>query len=520
MLRTCVLLLTLLALVPLPLSAQTRPAPKPGPKPAPARPAPRRPATAAPAAKPAASAPEPPKRTPPDFQVATIHTTAGTSTLSTVQLKGARARISVGDNLSSIQQCDARQTVQLNTQARTSLSLPFASTAAPDAAVLEARKKGGAITYATVVTDTGETQQMFGFTARHLTTVVTKDFTLDACDKRPQHIETDGWYIELPSTVSCAMLPSAPVTLQVDPKNADCIDQVTYQPPTMVVGYPVKYTSTSTTGDDAAVTTTMEVRQLDRVDVEAVQLQVPADYVEVRTVSQLTADHRPGEPGTKKPGTIRVGLTPLSNRSDAKLEIALLNDALMESFGDTDVDYVKLSGSSPADFEADAKAKEVDLVLTSTIAEVKTPRGGIVGKMAGTSGDAFTAKVDYALVVPGQAKARASGSERSGGSTLNSAINIAKKVVQFSPPMLMARYGYMNAYGSMLSQPGAATGGMRQTPDPVMNMAFSLLDRASAKTAPEQFSTQEAAVASALEKVLKSVVEDVGKVAADAKKGR
>ena len=70
--------------------------------------------------------------------------------------------------------------------------------------------------------------------------------------------------------------------------------------------------------------------------------------------------------------------------------------------------------------------------------------------------------------------------------------------------MLMAKYGYMNAYGSMLSQPAGASGAMKQSPDPVMNMAFSLLDKAAAKTAPEQFSTQEAAVASALEKMLKS----------------
>ena len=160
-------------------------------------------------------------------------------------------------------------------------------------------------------------------------------------------------------------------------------------------------------------------------------------------------------------------------------------------------------------------------MLTSTIAEVKTPRGGIVGKVSGTSGDAFTAKVDYALVPPGQAKPKSSGSERSGGSTLNSALTLAKKVVQFAPPLMMAKYSYMNAYGSMLSQPGATSGAMRQSPDPVMNMAFSLLDKATAKTAPEQFSTQEAAVASALEKVLKSVVSDVGKAAQDAaKRGR
>ena len=56
---------------------------------------------------------------------------------------------------------------------------------------------------------------------------------------------------------------------------------------------------------------------------------------------------------------------------------------------------------------------------------------------------------------------------------------------------------------------------MQQTPDPVMNMAFSLLNRAAPSKPEEQLSTPEAAVASALEKVIKSVVSDVGKITAD-----
>ena len=516
MARSCAFLLLSLVLAP-PVQAQTRPAPKP----APARPAPRRPPAPAPKTAPApAPAAVVPKPQPPDLHLALVHTTGTTSTLSTVQLKGARTRISVGDNLASIQQCDNRNTLQLNTQARTFLAVPFDDGTAAKG-VLEARKKGGSVIYKTTVTDTGETQPMFGFTARHLKTVVTRDATLDACDKRPQQVETDGWYIDLPAALTCATLPAKPVTIEVDPKNGECVDEVTFEAPARATGYPVKYTSVSTIGSDAPVTTTMEVRQAERVELDASLMSVPGDWMEVRTVSQLTADHRPGEPGTKKPGTLRVGLTPLNNRSEAPLETELLNEALFESFGDTDVDYVRLAGGSPAEFEADAKAKDVDLVLTSTISEVKTPRGGIIGKVNGTSGDAFTAKVDYALVPPGQAKARANGSERSGGSTLNSALTLAKKVVQFAPPLMMAKYGYMNAYGSMLSQPGAASGAMKQSPDPVMNMAFSLLDKATAKTAPDQFATREAAVASALEKVLKSVVSDVGKAAqAEAKRGR
>jgi hypothetical protein len=514
--RACLFLLAAIVLAAGPALAQTKPAP---PKPAAPKAPPRKPA--APAAQPkAAPTPEPPKRVPPDLVLTTTHQTGDVRTSSTVELKGNRARITVGENLASIQQCDAKQTVQLNTQTRTYLELPFdapAATGSTDA--LEKRKKGGQITYSTTVTDTGETQAMFGFTARHLKTVVSKDFSTAACDKRPQRVETDGWYIDLPSTVSCATVPPREVAIQVDPRSSDCVDEVRYERAQTPAGYPLKYTAVATAGDEPPVTTTMEVSKLERTDIAATDVEVPADYVEVHTVAQLTADHRPGEPGVKKPGTLRVGLMSIGNKSDAKLDTDMLKDATLESFSETDLDIVRLSGTNPAELEADAKAKDVDLLLTGTIAEVKTPRGGIMGKINGSSGDAFTAKVDYALVQPGQAKPRQSGSERSGGSTLTSAINIAKKVAPFAPPMLMMKYSYMNAYGSMLSQPnGTATGAMSQTQDPVMNMAFSLLDHATTSKPDEQFTTEEGAVASALEKVIKSVVSDVSKISAESAK--
>ncbi|HUR33380.1 MAG TPA: hypothetical protein VM032_06265 [Vicinamibacterales bacterium] len=517
-LRFGVLLLVPAILMPPDAAAQTKP---PAPRPAaPRPPAQRRPAAppAKPAPAPAARAPEPPKRVPPDVVLTTAHQSGDVRTVSTVQLKGARARINVGESLASIQQCDTKQTIQLNRQTRTYLEVPFAAPAATGStAAIEGRKKGGQVTYSTTVTDTGETQAMFGLTARRLKIVVAKDFSVAACDKRPQRVETDGWYVELPATVSCATVPPHEEAFQVDPKNADCVDEIRYERARMTPGYPLKYTTVATSGDEPPVTTTMEVTAFERSDVAAAEVEVPADYMAVRTVPQLTADHRPGEAGTKRPGTLRIGLLPISNRSDAKLEADALNEAILESFSETDLDIVRLSGKSPAEYEADARTKEVDLLLTNTIAEVKTPRGGLVGKINGSSGEAFTAKVDYALVPLGQTKPRESGSERSGGSTLNSAINLAKKVAPFAPPLMMMKYGYMNAYGSMLSQQNAPGGAMRQTPDPVMNMAFSLLDRAGGKPA-EEFSTEEGAVAAALEKVIKSVVSDVGKIAADAAK--
>jgi hypothetical protein len=508
----------------LPLSAQSGSSSTPK---SPAKKAVSKPAAKGAAGKTALPSPaparEPPPRVPPDLQLVSTHTSGDTRTTSTVQLKGARARIAVGDTLASIQQCDANRTVQLNTQTKTALEVPFAGGPDEDAtSALQSRKRGGEVIYSTAVTDTGETQTMFGLTARHLRIAVTKDFTTNACDRKPQRVETDGWYVDLPSTVSCATVPQkSAVQVQIDPQHSDCVDEVKYEQAQAAIGYPLKYTVVSTTDTGSPVTTMMEVTQLERVDLPAEAFEVPADYVTVHSVSQLTADHRPGEPGVKKPGTLRVGLMPVANRSASSIEVDALDEALLESFSQTDLDIVRLRGSSPAEIEADAKAKQVDLVLTNTVAEVKTPRGGLVGRISGSSGEAFQARVDYALAPPGQSKPAHSGSERSGGSSLATAVALARKVAQFAPPLMMARYGYLNAYGSMLAQGGTPMGGMQQTPDPVMNMAFSLLDRATAPKPSEQFATEESAVASALEKVIKSVVADVAKLSAPgAKRGQ
>jgi hypothetical protein len=323
-------------------------------------------------------------------------------------------------------------------------------------------------------------------------------------------VETDGWYIELPSTVSCLAAPRARVVAQPDPQHPDCVDEIKYEDAGTPVGYPVKYTTVSTLGDEPPVTTAMEVSELERVEVDASALDVPADYVAVRTVAQLTADHRPGEAGLKKPGSVRVGLLPLANKTTASIQTDALNEALLESFGETELDVVRLAGQTPSEVEADAKAKAVDLVLSSTVAEVKAPRGGIMGRVSGSSAEAFNAKVEYSLVAPGQSKPMRTGSERSGASTFAGAMNIARRVAQFAPPLMMAKYGYMNAYGSMLTQ-GGPSAAMRQTPDPVMNMAFSLLDHAAKPSASEQYATEQGAVASALEKVVAGISADLAK---------
>ena len=486
-----------------------RTAPRPAPRQTPAKPAP---------AKPATTPAPPPPRVAPDLRVVTRYTTGDVVTTSTAAFKGARARIELGADLASLQQCDLGRTVQMNTSTRVYLAAPFETAPAPGDAAPDVdakgktKTKGGLIMVTTTVTEMGETQDILGFTARRLKTITQKAASTDACDRTEQRVETDWWYVELPGTLSCVTVPQPERRLQPDPDKSDCVDEVTFRREGPAGGFPLRYTAVQATGSSTQVTTSMEVTEIARVDVPDEAVDLPPDYVPVRSVRQLTADHRPGEPGAKKPGVVRVGVGPVSNRTDAKVATDELREALLETMGESDYDIVRLQGASPDELVEDARRKEVDLILENTITELRTPRGGVMGRLSGSANEAFTAKVEFALVTPGQSKPTYASSERSGASTLNRAIAVTRKLVQFAPPVLMAKYGFMNAYGSALNQGGAASGAMGQTGDPVMNTAFALLDRAAAKSAAsEQYGSEEAAVASALEKEVRAVLGELGK---------
>lgn len=481
------------------------------PRQAPQRPAPAQPRPAAPAA------PPPAPRVPPDLRVVTRYTTGDVITTSTAFFRGTRARIDLGADLAALQQCDLERTVQLNTATRVYLATPFESVQPSGDATSKGgaadKRKGGAITVSTTVTDTGETQTIQGFTARRLKTITQKAASADACDRTEERVETDGWFVELPATLRCVTVPQPERRLQPDPQRSDCTDEVTYRREGPAGGFPLRYTAVATSGSGTPVTTMMEVMEIARLDVPDEAVDVPQDYVPVRSVRQLTADHRPGEPGAKRPGVVRVGVIPVSNRTDAKVATDELSEALIETLGESDYDIVRLRGTSPDEITAEARAKEVDLILRNTITELGPPKGGVMGRLSGSANEAFAAKIEFALLPPGATKPAYASSERSGGSTLNRALAVTRKLVRFAPPVLMAKYGFMNAYGGSLNQTGAGSGAMGQTGDPVMNTAFALLDRAAAKTAAsEQYSSEEAAVASALEKEVRAVLGELGKL--------
>jgi hypothetical protein len=338
--------------------------------------------------------------------------------------------------------------------------------------------------------------------------VVTKEASATACNKKPEKIETDGWYVDFPEALSCTGVRQTAARLEIDPKT-NCRDEVHFvRAATPVVGYPVTYTMTATGGTEKPAVTTLETTSLKTLTIPPSSFELPDGYLEVKNTTQLMADHRPGEIVAKKPGVIRVGVVVISNKTDQPFDAARMSEALGESLSTSDFDIVALSGGSPAAVTADAKTKECDFVLETNVTELKKPGKSVLGKISGTSSDQISAKVDYTLVSPGLTKAALTGSERSGTSTLQTAVGAAKRVAQIVAPLLLAQYSFIGTFSAMNG--GASAAALGQTSDPVLNNVYKLLDRASGKN-QESYSTEEAALAAAMEKEVAAVFAEMQK---------
>src|SRR5262249_22698129 len=238
------------------------------------------------------------------------------------------------------------------------------------------------------------------------------------------------------------------------------------------------------------------------------QFEVPSDYIAVNSAVQLTLDHRPGEVGVKKPGTIRVGIAPIANTSGQPVSTSDLFQALFESLQETQTDVVPLKGKTPAEQADEARTLQCDYILTNTVSEMKRPGRGMLGKIGGANGDALSAKVDYTLVAPGAPKPMLESSEHSGTSMMQTAAGAAKRVSQYVLPMMMG-YGYMRMFSAMSGN--ATPGMMTQTQDPMLTAVFSFVDRATGAKPQPVLTNEDGAAAAALQKEIDAVVAELKK---------
>ena len=272
-----------------------------GPQTKPAQP-PRKQTPAKPAPKPApvAAKPEPPAP-PPGVRVTTAYTQGAQVSQNTAYLQGARQRVEF-PGVVTLEQCDLKQSVLLNTDAKRYRVQPYPEPAPEKTATVDAeaaqlaqvmataqkpQTRGGVVTFTTNLIDTLERQQLFGLEARRIKTVIVKQASPSACDKSPLRIEVDGWYVDLPQQTGCTR-PAAPAP----PRPADpavCTDTIeTAVQGDAKLGFPVKLVTATTTGEGNRAetsTTQQEVTALEITPLNRELFDVPSDFTEATSTA-------------------------------------------------------------------------------------------------------------------------------------------------------------------------------------------------------------------------------------------
>src|SRR5919106_283235 len=176
-------------------------------KPRAAQQKPQKPAPA-PAAKPIEPAKPPAPPPPQDVRYKTVYTTEGMKTETVSYIKGQRERFEFQDMV-LLKQHDQKRTIQISLAANTYFVVPEGSSAAPamPAAATAPPKPPGVVRVATTIVDTGERKTLLGQQARRVKTTMDRQPMPGACDAAKQRIETDGWYIDSPLTLSAESTP-------------------------------------------------------------------------------------------------------------------------------------------------------------------------------------------------------------------------------------------------------------------------------------------------------------------------
>jgi hypothetical protein len=360
-----------------------------------------------------------------DLKVTTRNTAAGHSSQSTNYIKGSRQRMEAGMGIATIFQCDQKRMLQVNDNSRTYLITSLdgeeqpAEKSAPEKRQPAAKeRRGGIVTYTVAATDTGERKQMFGFTARHIKSSMTKEASPEACDQSKIKIESDGWYIDFEYDLNCSSNPRSFADSRG--QQPDCRDEIRYkQSGTAKLGYPLILTTTIYNENSEPFVTSMEVTDLSKTTLDQSLFEVPAGYREVKDFSQLygapsmpssindnlsansgdedeVTDARPGENSEARAGAVRVGVVTVKNRTDLKISGDSLQDRLINYIRSANIDAVELNDGSMAQVEAEATAKGCDYILFTDVAQFKKPStAGKIGSVFGRAKGADIMKANY-----------------------------------------------------------------------------------------------------------------------------
>ena len=544
---------------PKPAAPQAKPPARAPQAKAPAKPA--APAVAAVAAPPAPPAPQ-------DLRFKTTYTTGGLKTESVTFMKGERERFEFADMV-LIKQRDQKRTLQISRAANTYLVVPdgAAALAVPNVPTPDntPAKAAGIVMVTTTVVDTGERKPAFGREARHVKTTMDKQPMAGACDQTKQRMETDGWYIDVPT----ALTASSPQGATAPPVVGGCNDEIkaTQTGDPKALGFPINYTMTVNGEDGKPNVVAMDITELETTTLDAALFDIPAGFTaagDLRALSKALSDASeaklavevpPSATAPRTPGAIRVGVPELTNSSGQEVDTRALRAHLIADLVAAKIEAEPLVAGSQAELLQRAAERGYDYVLVADVTELKVTKGGGIGgalrtasraaaAVAGPAGpakDPTEATVALKLLQP-DGKARLSTTKKGkdgGGLDMKTGIGLAKMAGSMYVGMLTGRTmlsalnsmtsGNLSGMG-MLGNPAlmnvqtrglgiGGIGGIGKGVDPTAGAASFLMQQAMASDmlgaagAPGQTAPSfDASLGEALGDAAKAVVESVKKV--------
>jgi hypothetical protein len=375
-----------------------------------------------------------------DIKVKTKTTFSGQAMEGTTYIKGARQRTSQSFggaySLDTLFQCDLKRMIQINDRAKKYMVTPLAGETASTSAERPqsgstqptTTRRGGVVTYTTTITDTGERKTFFGYTARHLKSVMVADSSPNACSPVKLRIETDGWYIDFDANINCST--DAQYAPQFSAAKPECQDETRFKRVgTAKLGYPVLVTTTIYDQNGSVTSTSStEVVEISKATLEASLFDVPADYTQAKDYQELmgipavgsmtdrsgmptgssteSATSARGAAQAKRAGVIRVGVVAINNKTDRSPSTDSVRSALIGSITGSNIEAVAIDSNSASAIEAEAKQKECDYILYTDIAQLKksgSKVGGLLGRASGVGGggEKYEARLDFKLIPVG-----------------------------------------------------------------------------------------------------------------------
>ena len=352
-----------------------------------------------------------------DVKIKAKNTMGGQVSEQTTYIKGKRQRTESNETSVTITQCDLRRSLQLGVPTKTYVVTPF-DRKADDAATTNGSagqktpagattsRRGGIVTSTFTTTDTGERKKMFGYTARRIKTAIVTESSPDACNVSRNRMETDGWYIDAAFALDCDYDSAS--AYNNAPSDGGCRDEFRMKRVGVAkIGYPVSVKTTlfDEQGNES-FTFTQEVLEITNAVLDSALFDAPADYRQVSDMREMygaaamasaARDNNDDDnasasgaakansmTGAKRAGVVRVGVALTKTMAAADyVDASALADAvrkvLVSNLNGSAVEVVALEARQTDGVESEARQKECDYVLYSTVSHKKGGGGGGFG---------------------------------------------------------------------------------------------------------------------------------------------